>query len=121
VGINTNTPYTNALTLGGAGLQIGGIGTPIARLEAGTATLGSGIAGVNRFTVTLPSAFVAAPKVNVTVRYGSNDVNDTYAVTLRLVTWGSINVERIAGGRMRFRLTELESFDRRSSRCNASS
>jgi hypothetical protein len=97
VGINTSSPATNTLTVGGSGLRVATDGTTLARIQAGTASLGAGIAGVNVFTVTFATAFQAPPRVNVTVRYGQEDVPDTFAVSLRSVSSSQfkVNVYRV--------------------------
>lgn len=96
MGVNTNSPAANTLTIGGNGLQVGTSGTPFARIQSGISTLGQGISGVNTFTITFPSAFSVTPKVNVTPRAGG-DYSDTFAVTVRNVstTQFSVNVFRV--------------------------
>jgi hypothetical protein len=105
MGVNTASPVANTLTVGGSGLRVDPYGTTFAKIEAGTTTLGSGISGVNVFTVTLPSAFSSAPHVIVTPRggtFGGSPVSDIFAASTRSVSTSQfvVNVYRIdnAGG-----------------------
>lgn len=100
MGVNTNSPAANTLTVGGAGLRVATDGTTFARIQSGTATLGSGSGGAtNVYTVTYPSAFSSTPKVTATPRndYPSWDVGDTFAVTLRRIstTQFVVNIFRV--------------------------
>jgi hypothetical protein len=95
VGINTNSPSANTLTVGGNGLKVGTTGSTLAVVQSGTATLGAGNSGVNVYTVTFPSVFSSPPKVIVTLR--GQDYNDVFAVTTRNIatTQFQVNVYRI--------------------------
>lgn len=100
VGINTNGPAADTLTVGGDGLKVAANGTAFKRVQAGTATVGSGAGGVKTVTVTFPTAFTATPAVLVTARSGN--YNDTFVVTTRSISPAQfqVNVYRvdIAGG-----------------------
>lgn len=93
VGIGTTSPSTKLDVEGTTqtnGLQVSSTGTVFARMVAGTATLGSGIAGVNTYTVSFGVTFSAAPKVIITPR-GQN-YQDTFAVTTRNIGTTSFQV-----------------------------
>jgi trimeric autotransporter adhesin len=98
VGINTNSPTTNTLTVGGNGLKVGATGTTLALVQSGTATLGIGSPGVNVYTVIFSSTFSATPNVVVTL-HGQN-YNDVFAVTTRNISTlqFSVNVYRVDNG-----------------------
>ncbi|MBL8520103.1 MAG: hypothetical protein JNK75_05460 [Betaproteobacteria bacterium] len=73
--------------------------------QTGMASVGTGAAGVNVFTITFPTAFTFPPKVLVTPRFdlfGGGEVNDTVVATVRAIstTQFKVNVYRvdIAGG-----------------------
>ncbi|MBI1176216.1 hypothetical protein GC207_02115 [bacterium] len=99
VGINTNNPTGAALSVVG-GIKAGPGGSAMSRMEFGTANVGTGVAGVNTFTISFPTAFSAVPKVFVTPK--GNDNPDTFAITTRAVSTTSfkVNIVRIdvAGG-----------------------
>jgi len=99
VGINTNNPAGAALSVVG-GIRTGAGGTIQTRVQFGTATVGTGLAGVNTFTITFPAAFGSAPKVFVMTK--GNDNPDTFAISTRAVTASNfkVNIVRIdtAGG-----------------------
>src|SRR5205814_1451192 len=81
-----------------SGLKVASNGTLFNRMQAATATLGGGNAGVNVYTVTFPVAFSAAPKVMVTPRNNwPSAIGDTFALTLREVstTQFVVNVYRL--------------------------
>jgi H-type lectin domain len=79
-------------------------GTIISAIQAGTAALGTGVSGVNVFTVTFPSPFSATPKVIFSPRNEGSQTNadDVYAVTTCQVTnsYFVVNVLRldVSGG-----------------------
>ena len=95
VGINTNSPATNTLTVGGNGLTIGITGTTFSVVQSGSAILGAGISEVNVYTVTFPSAFSSTPNVMVTLR--GQDFNDIFAVTTCYISASQfrVNVYRV--------------------------
>jgi hypothetical protein len=94
VGINTNNPTGAALAVVG-GIKTGAGGTLQSRVQFGTATVGTGVAGVNTFTITFPTAFTLAPKVFVMTK--GNDNPDTFAISTRAVTTSNfkVNIVRV--------------------------
>lgn len=79
------------------GLRVSNAGTVFARVQAGTTTLGPGTNTMS-YVVAFPSAFVTAPKVQVTPRNDPLfDVPDTFATTLRKVTTTNfvVNIHRV--------------------------
>jgi hypothetical protein len=97
LGINTNAPATNTLTVGGNGLRIGNNGTTLRQVEAGRAILGYGVSGVNVFTITFPTAFSNPPVVIATPESDSPGYNDVFSVMIRQVYTSTfvVNVYRI--------------------------
>ncbi len=93
VGINTTNPAT-ALdvkgTITATGIRAGVNGTVQSRVQFGTATVGTGVAGANVYTITFPNAFSSAPRVLVTVR--GDDRSDTFAISTRGVNTTSFKV-----------------------------
>ncbi len=84
-------------------LRVGISGTIFSKVQAGTATLGAGVSGVNVYTVTFPIAFSSTPKVIATIHADPGwNVNDTFAVSVRQTsaTTFVVNVYRvdISGG-----------------------
>ena len=80
------------------GLQVGATGTTFAKMQGGTATLGTGGTGVNSFTITFPAAFASAPKVTCTVRNSAvAGATEMFAVTTKQIstTQFSVNVLRM--------------------------
>ena len=87
VGINTNAPTTNTLTVSGSGLRVATNGTTFARIQAGETAIGSSLSASKQVTVTFASAFSGTPKILATVRNDPTwDVGDTFVVTVRKVT-----------------------------------
>lgn len=82
------------------GIRAGSGGTLQTRVQFGTATVGTGVRGVNTFTISFPTAFVTAPRVLVAVR--GNDTSDVFAISTRAVTASNfkVNILRVdlAGG-----------------------
>ena len=101
VGINTTIPATNTLTVGGNGLRVGDDGTTLKRIQAGQANVGTGVSGVNVYTITFPAAFTNIPTIFVTPyndpNFDAGNDNDTFAVTIRRrsTTQFVVNVFRI--------------------------
>lgn len=98
VGVNTNSPAANTLTVGGSGLRVATNGTTLTRIQAGEATLGASGAASNVYTVTFPSTFSGAPKVLATVRNDPGyDVGDTFVVTVRKILTDKfvVNIVRV--------------------------
>ena len=80
------------------GLKVGATGTTFAKMQGGTATLGTGGTGVNSFTITFPAAFASAPKVTCTVRNSAvAGATEMFAVTTKQIstTQFSVNVLRM--------------------------
>jgi len=61
-------------------------GTEIGKVQAGTKTIGTGYAGVNTVTLTFPSAFSVAPKVNVTPHCADGITTDVFVANVRNIT-----------------------------------
>jgi len=88
VGVNTNSPAANTLTIGGSGLKVGTNGTTLARIQAAEALTGPSGAALTQVTVTFASAFSGTPPILATVRNDPawGDVDDVFVVTVRSVS-----------------------------------
>lgn len=88
-GIGTATP-TSLLEVNGKTqtdqLQVG-TGSTISNLQFGTHIAGASANSILVTTITFPSAFAAAPKVNATIRHDPAwNVNDTFVVNVKSVS-----------------------------------
>ena len=79
--------------------------TSSASRQSGEASVGSGVAGVNIYTINFPTAFTNAPKVIVTPKtdlFGGGEVSDTIVASVRAIstTQFKVNAYRVdvAGG-----------------------
>jgi hypothetical protein len=87
----------SAAALGASSLRISG-GVTFTKIQAGAVTLGPGIAGVNVYTVTFPSAFSATPRVTATVNGEAGAASDdlfVLSVRAKSTTQFQVNVYRI--------------------------
>jgi len=93
VGVGTTTPSAK-LDVNGS-LKVGG-GTAVNKIQTGQATLGTGAAGVQQFTITFPTAFAAAPRVVVSAE-SANTTTETFITTVKSITATTfmVNVYRI--------------------------
>lgn len=72
------------------GIRTGAFGTLQSRVQFGTAAVGTGVAGVNTFTIPFSAQFSGPPMVFVVAR--GNDNSDTFAVSTRAITRDSFRV-----------------------------
>lgn len=93
VGVGTSAP-TAKLDVNGS-IKVGG-GTAVNKIQTGQATLGTGTAGVQQFTITFPTAFTGVPRVVVSAE-SANTSTETFITTVKSITTTTfmVNVYRI--------------------------